>query len=144
MRGFKVNLSTTSFEGGATVADQVKFGKKTILVADDDPSILYSVRRILGNRYVVIEASNGEDAVKLAQSRKPDIIFLDVMMPKKDGLTACAEIKANEATKAIPIVMLTGVGYDLNKDLAKDLGANGYVTKPFKPQDLLDSISNLL
>lgn len=118
--------------------------RKRILVADDDPSVLYSVRRVLENSYYVIEASNGVEAVHLAQSQKPDIIFIDMMMPEKDGLTACAEIKANEATKAIPIVMLTGTGYELNKKLAKSMGASGYVTKPFKPQELLDTISKLL
>ncbi len=118
--------------------------RKKVLVADDDPSILYSVRRVLGNSYVVIEASNGEEAVNLAQRHKPDIIFMDMMMPEKDGLTACAEIKANEATTAIPVVMLTGVGCELNKKLAESMGASGYVTKPFKPQELLDTISQFL
>ena len=126
------------------MTDQTKSSKKKVLVADDDPSILYSVKRVLGNSYVVIEASNGEEAVNLTQSHKPDIVLMDMLMPEKDGLTACAEIKANKATKAIPIVMLTGVGYELNKELAKSMGASGYVTKPFKPQELLDAISKLL
>ncbi len=126
------------------MTEQTEHRKKKVLVADDDPSILYSVRRVLGNSYIVIEASNGEEAVNLAQSHKPDIILMDMMMPEKDGLTACAEIKANEATRAIPIVMLTGTGYELNKKLAESMGASGYVTKPFKPQELLDAISQLL
>jgi CheY-like chemotaxis protein len=124
------------------VAEQTESSKKKVLVADDDPSILYSVKRVLGNSHVVIEASNGEEAVNLAQSHKPDIILMDMMMPEKDGLTACAEIKANEATKAIPIIMLTGVDHELNKELAKSLGASGYVAKPFKPRELRDTISN--
>ncbi len=126
------------------VTGQNKPGEKKVLVADDDPSVLYSVRRVLGNSYTVIEASNGEEAVHLARSHKPDIVLMDMMMPEKDGLTACAEIKADEATKAIPIVMLTGVGYELNKKLAESIGASGYVTKPFRPQELLETISKLL
>ena len=124
------------------MTNQTEYSKKRVLVVDDDPSILYSVKRVLGNSYVVIEASNGEEAVHLAQSHKPDIILMDITMPKKDGLTACAEIKANKATSAIPIVMLTGAGYELNKKLAQSMGASGYITKPFKPQELLDMISN--
>lgn len=118
------------------MTDQSEQSKKKVLVADDEPSILYFVKRILGNDYVVIEANNGKAAVNLAQSHKPDIILLDIMMPEKDGLTACAEIKASKATQAIPIVMLSGVGHELNKELAKSMGASGYITKPFSPNEL--------
>ena len=124
------------------MANQTELNKKRVLVADDDPSIRYFMKRVLGNSYSVIEASNGEEAVNLAQRHKPDIILMDVMMPKKDGITACAEIKANKTTSAIPVVMLTGIGYQLNKDLAASTGASGYITKPFKPQELLDTISS--
>lgn len=117
--------------------------KKTVLVADDESSVLYSVRRILGDKYSIIEASNGEEAVRLAQSHKPDIIFMDTMMPEKDGLIALSEIRANDDTKTIPVIMLTGLGYELNKKLAQSLGASGYITKPFQAQDILDSVNNL-
>ncbi len=126
------------------MTDKTEHRKKRVLVADDDPSILYSVKRVLGDSYIIIEANNGREAVNLAQSHKSDIILMDMMMPEKDGLTACSEIKANEATKAIPVVMLTGTSYELNKKLAESMGASGYVTKPFKPQELLDMISQLL
>jgi CheY-like chemotaxis protein len=126
-----------------TVADESVLRKKKVLVADDESSVLYSVRRILGNEHSIIEASNGEQAVRLAQTHKPDIIFMDTMMPEKDGLTALSEIRANEDTKTIPVVMLTGAGYELNKKLAESLGANGYIPKPFTAQDILDTISNL-
>jgi two-component system alkaline phosphatase synthesis response regulator PhoP len=127
----------------ATVADESVLKRKKVLVADDEPSVLYSVRRILGNEHSVIEASNGEQAVRLAQTHKPDIIFMDMMMPEKDGLTALSEIRANEDTKTIPVIMLTGAGYELNKKLSQSLGASGYITKPFTAQDILDTISNL-
>jgi CheY-like chemotaxis protein len=117
--------------------------KKTVLVADDEPSVLYSVRRILGDKYSIIEAGNGKEAVRLAQSHRPDIIFMDTMMPEKDGLTALSEIRASEDTKTIPVIMLTGLDYELNKKLAQTLGASGYITKPFKAHDILDAISNL-
>ena len=123
---------------------QAQLIKKKVLVVDDEPSVLYSLYRILSEQYVVIEASNGEQAVILAQNHKPDIIFMDMKMPRKDGLTACAEIRANEATKAIPVIMLTGVGYELNKELAPLWGVSGYITKPFTPKELLDTISSFL
>lgn len=124
---------------------EAESSKKRILVADDEPSVLYSVERILGNEYAVLKASNGEEAVTLARSEKPDIILMDTMMPKKDGLTACYEIKADEATKAIPVIMLTGVGHDLNKSIAQSAyGASEYITKPYKPQELLDTIARFL
>jgi CheY-like chemotaxis protein len=127
-----------------TVANKPVLKKKKVLVADDESSVLYAVRRILGNEHSIIEASNGEQAVRLAQTHKPDIIFMDTMMPEKDGLTALSEIRANDATKTIPVIMLTGAGYELNKKLAQSLGASGYITKPFTAQDILDTISNLL
>ncbi len=117
--------------------------RKRILVVDDDLGDLRFMSKVLRNRHIVIEASNGIEAVTLSQSHKPDIIFMDMIMPEKDGIVACAEIKANVATKAIPIVMLSGVGRDLNNMIAESFGASGYITKPFKPQDLLDTISNL-
>ena len=123
---------------------QTEPSKKKVLVADDDLLDLYFVKKVLKNRYIVIEADNGIEAVKLSQSRKPDIIFMDTMMPVMDGLTALTKIKANVATKAIPIVMLTGVGHDLNKKLAESFGASGYLIKPIKAQELLDTISRLL
>ena len=123
------------------MAEKTVSGKMKILVADDDPSILYSVKRVLGDNYTVIEARNGNEPVNLAQSHKPNIILMDIMMPEKDGYTASIEIKSNKTTKAIPIVMLTGIGFELNKDLANSMGASGYITKPFKPQELLDIIS---
>jgi CheY-like chemotaxis protein len=69
---------------------------------------------------------------------------MDIMMPKMDGYAACREIKADPATKNIPVIMLTAVGYDLNKRLAKQMGADGYVTKPFSRQQLVDAITLLL
>ena len=65
-------------------------------------------------------------------------------MPKMDGYAACSEIKSDEATKKIPVVMLTAVGFDLNKRLARQMGADGYVTKPFTRQQLIDAINPLL
>ena len=120
-------------------------GPKTILVADDEETVRSLVKRLLGQTYNILEANNGEDAVKVAVNKKPDLILMDILMPKMDGLTACYAIKRNQATKEIPIVMLTAVDYDLNRKLSQDvMGAQGYITKPFEAQALLSKISECL
>ncbi len=120
-------------------------GPKTILIADDEETVRSLVTRLLGKSYKVVEANNGEDAVKVAVNEKPDLILMDILMPKMDGLTACYAIKRNQATKEIPIVMLTAVDYELNRKLSQDvMGAQGYVTKPFDAQTLMRMINKFL
>lgn len=114
--------------------------KKKVLIADDELYIGQLVKRVLGADYIVLAANNGEEALELARSQRPDIILMDILMPKLDGYTACYQIKRDEATRAIPVVMLTGIGHDLNKKLAQGMGADGYITKPFSPQALLDTV----
>lgn len=118
--------------------------KKTVLVVDDEPSVRSTVTRSLTREYRVIEASNGEIAVDIARRQKPDMILMDIMMPTMDGYTACHIIKKDPATKSIPVVLLTALGFELNKKLGDQIGANGYVTKPFDYHLLLDTIEQLL
>jgi CheY-like chemotaxis protein len=118
---------------------------KTILIVEDDPKSMTLTRDLLKiSGYTTIQAIDGQQGVELAKSAKPDLILMDIMMPKKDGYAACHDIKADQATKHIPVVMLTAVGFDLNKILAKQYGANGYITKPFDRQQLINAISPLL
>lgn len=119
-------------------------GNKKILIADDEPNVCSLVSSMLGKDYTVLKASNGEEAINIARSQKPHLILMDIMMPKVDGYTACSTIKTDQATKMIPVVMITGVGHELNKKLATEIGADGYVTKPFTLQDLLDTIDQFL
>ncbi len=111
-----------------------------ILVADDERNIRALVKSMLSKEYLVLEASDGEEAIRIAQSQKPDLILMDMMMPKVDGNTACYAIKNDRATNGIPVIMLSGVGYELNKKFAEAMGVDGYITKPFSIQDLLDVI----
>ena len=118
---------------------------KVILIVEDDPKSLKLTRDLLQvSGYTTIEATNGQQGVKLAKARKPDLILMDILMPKMDGYAACREIKMDKATRAIPVVMLTSLDYELNKALGKDVGADGYMTKPFGHQELLDVISRFL
>jgi two-component system alkaline phosphatase synthesis response regulator PhoP len=119
--------------------------KKKVLIVDDEPGVRQLVNRILSKSYAVLEAQDGAEAVDVTRSQKPDIILMDMMMPKVDGLTACYIIKKDEATKKIPVVMITAIGYDLNKKLSQDImGADGYITKPFTPQDLQTALDQFL
>jgi CheY-like chemotaxis protein len=118
--------------------------KKRILIADDETGIRTVLGRMLSAEYIVLEAANGEEAVEIAKGQKPDLILMDLIMPKMDGYTACSAIKADEATKGIPVVVVTAVGHDLNKRFATEMGAAGYVTKPFNIQELIAVIKPLL
>jgi two-component system alkaline phosphatase synthesis response regulator PhoP len=115
-----------------------------ILIADDELSIRLLVRRMLSKQFVIFEASNGEEAVDVARIQRPDLILMDIMMPRMDGNTACSTLKNDELTKEIPVVMLTGLGYELNKKLAKIMGADAYITKPFSLKELTDTISQFV
>jgi CheY-like chemotaxis protein len=120
-------------------------GSMKILIADDEEAVRSLVKRLLGDTYKVIEADNGEEAVKVAVNQKPDLILMDILMPKMDGLSACYAIKRNQATKAIPVIMLTAVNYELNRKLSQDvMGAEGYITKPFESWALTSMIAEAL
>ncbi len=118
--------------------------RKKIIIADDEADIRWLVKSLLGKYYIILEANNGEQAVNITRTEKPALVLMDILMPKMDGYTACHAIKTNQVTKAIPVVMLTGVGHALNQKLAQELGADGYITKPFGSQELLDIIDRLL
>lgn len=118
--------------------------KKKILIADDEVSIRLSVGRLLENDYVVLEAANGAEAVEIAKGQKPDLILMDLIMPKMDGYTACAQIKADKEIRGIPVIVLTAIGHELNKKYATEMGAAGYLTKPFNIKELLKLITSLL
>jgi len=112
--------------------------KQKILVADDEIYIRLLVKDILEPEFNVMEVSNGEEAVNIARNEQPDLVLMDILMPKLDGYAACYAIKNNELTKDIPVVMLTGVGHEINRQLSQEMGATAYITKPFNPEDLLD------
>ena len=118
--------------------------KMRILVADDEPNIRSLVSSMLGKDYVVLEASDGDEAINITRSQKPDLVLMDIMMPKVDGYSACSTIKTDQTTKGISVVMLTAIGYELNKELAQKIGADGYITKPFSLQGLLHTIKQFL
>ncbi len=115
-----------------------------ILVVDDEPDNIELISAALEDQHHVIFATHGEEAIVLAHSQRPDLILLDVMMPAPGGYEVCARLKADPATKAIPVIFVTGL--DSQEDEAKglDLGAIDYVTKPVSPPILCARVRNHL
>jgi len=118
--------------------------KQAILIADDEPSLRLLLKSVLSSDYVVLEASDGQEAVDMTRKQKPALVVLDIFMPNKDGVQACYEIKAESATRDIPVIMLTAIDHELNRKLCTEMGAEQYLTKPFRPQELRDVIAELL
>jgi DNA-binding response OmpR family regulator len=115
------------------------------MVVEDDPAIREMLVRSLGANYRVYQACDGQEAMEaLPVIEPPDLIVVDVMMPRMDGLTLARTLKGEHRTKAIPIVFLTGL--DSAKDVVQGInaGARHYLTKPFKIQDLMSKVSKLL
>lgn len=113
-----------------------------ILVVDDEDLLVKGIRFNLQNEgYEVLTGSNGLEAVQLAQSRKPDLIVLDVMMPQLDGMTACSRIRE---FSDVPIILLTAKTDDMDKLMGFDHGADDYLTKPFNILELKARIRALL
>lgn len=112
-----------------------------VLVVDDEQHILELIRYNLEKEgYGVLLATDGNTAVDLAQREKPDLILLDVMLPNFDGLSTCRVLRQNDATRKIPIIMISARGEELDKVLGLEMGADDYVTKPFSTRELLARI----
>lgn len=119
--------------------------KTSILVVDDEEDVLELVCYNLGKEgYKTTTASSGDDAIKKAKAALPDLIVLDLMLPGRDGLEVCKELKSDSKTRHIPIVMLTAKGEESDIVTGLEIGADDYVTKPFSPRVLLARIRRIL
>jgi DNA-binding response OmpR family regulator len=118
---------------------------KKILLVDDTTDILLVVsRRLESWGYVALTADSGEEGLKLADEHVPDLILLDIMMPKMKGRDVCARLKANPKTAHIPVIFLTALGLADHIKAGMDLGADDYIVKPFEPADLKKRIAVVL
>jgi len=117
----------------------------TILVVDDDPVIqkLLEVNFSIEG-YQVEVAGDGLEALEKAKAVSPDLIVLDVMMPRMNGLEAAKALKADPKTASIPIIMLSAKAQDIDQDAGREAGVDLYMTKPFDPLDLLDRAAELI
>ncbi|MFN2594904.1 MAG: response regulator [Actinomycetota bacterium] len=118
---------------------------KRILVCDDDPVILRLLQVNLElEGYEVLTAQNGEEAVEVATAEIPDLILLDIMMPRMDGYQAVQEIKAQESTKHVPVVFVSAKAQQADVDLGKSYGVADYLTKPFDPTEMIELVARLV
>ena len=117
----------------------------TILIADDEPNILISLEYLLQREgFTVRVARDGQEALDAIRADPPDLVLLDVMMPRKTGLEVCQEVRAEARLQGVRILMLTAKGRDTDVAKGLALGANAYVTKPFSTRDLVARVRSLL
>jgi DNA-binding response OmpR family regulator len=118
---------------------------KKILIVDDEVDLVETVRFPLEMEgYHVLVSYNGEDALNQARKENPDLILLDLMLPKLDGYKVCRLLKFDDKYKHIPILMLTAKTQEKDKALGMETGANEYITKPFEMDDLLKKVKKYL
>jgi two-component system phosphate regulon response regulator PhoB len=118
---------------------------KTILVVDDEPDIVDIVRYNLEHaNFIVVTAADGESALKEAERLLPDVIILDLLLPGIDGIEVCRFLKQGETTRAIPIMMLTAKGEEIDRIVGLELGADDYIVKPFSPRELVLRVKAIL
>ncbi|WP_375770161.1 response regulator [Archangium gephyra] len=119
--------------------------KKKILLVDDSQTVLLMHQLLLADRgYELITARDGQAAVESALAERPDIIFMDVLMPRVDGFAACQELRAHESTRDIPVIMVTTRGEPHNVQRGYESGCSDYITKPFNANELLDKLERYL
>jgi len=116
-----------------------------VLVVEDEPPIRELAQMILEDAgYQVITAASGLEAIEKAQEELPNLVLLDVVMPGISGFEACRVLKAQPKTSAIPVVMFTVLGRENDRKLAEESGCDGYLLKPFAPEDLLKEVEKYL
>ncbi len=118
---------------------------RKILIVDDDENIIQILKiRLEANGYKVFTASNGVEGLEQAKEVGPDLILLNIMMPRLDGIMTTLKLKGTEQIRSIPVIIMTGIKEKEEMVLARHVGAADYITKPFEHDELLKKISKLL
>lgn len=116
-----------------------------VLVVDDEPNILLSLEFLMKKAgFQVRTAKDGEEALEALAAERPDLILLDVMMPRKDGYEVCQTIRQNPDWQDMKIIMLTAKGREVEKEKGLALGADDYITKPFSTQEVIAKVREIL
>jgi DNA-binding response OmpR family regulator len=119
--------------------------KKRVLIVDDTKDILVVVsKRLQSWGFEALTAESGEEGLRIAQERLPDLVLLDIMMPTMKGRDVCARLKADPKTRHIPVIFLTALGLADHIKVGMDLGADDYIVKPFEPAELKERITVVL
>ena len=119
--------------------------RKKILLVDDSATTLMMEQMVLrGEAYTIVTAKNGREAVAVAAAERPDLILLDVVMPEMNGFEACRRIRQQEATRRVPIIMVTTKGEEQNVETGFESGCSDYITKPINGAELLTKVRSYL
>lgn len=119
--------------------------KGKILIVDDEKDLVETLTfRLEANNYEVIVAYDGQVGLDKAKNEKPDLMILDLMLPRMDGYKVCGLLKSDSRYSKIPIIMFTARAQESDKKMGEEVGANAYITKPFDPKVLLGKIEELL
>jgi len=138
---------TASAEGAASdeMTAKVEKDAKRILVVDDEEDLVKLVKKFLEyHRYEVITANDGQEGLEKAKTDKPDLIILDLMLPKISGYKVCGLLKKDTRYAKIPIILFTAKAQEKDVKLGEEVGADAYITKPFEPEVLLSKIKELI
>jgi DNA-binding response OmpR family regulator len=118
---------------------------KKVLIADDEPNIVRSLQFLMKREgFEVLVAGDGEAALEQIATHRPDLVLLDVMMPKKNGYEVCQLVRANAEWQAIRVILLTAKGRDVDVEKGMAMGADAYVTKPFGTKELVAQVKDIL
>lgn len=116
-----------------------------ILIVDDEPNIVLSLEYLMKKEgFEVLTAVNGEEALQLIEKDPPDLILLDIMIPKLDGYEVCQSVRADPDCDGIRIIMLTAKGRAVEREKGLALGADAYITKPFSTQEVVEKVRSIL
>ena len=122
--------------------------EQKLLIVDDEPHIRMLIEQTLeeleDEDVVFLTADNGEDALRIISEEKPQLVFLDVMMPKMNGMEVCRRVKKELALTDVYIILLTAKGQELDRQKGHEVGADVYMTKPFDPEAILDKARQVL
>ncbi|MFP4647977.1 MAG: response regulator transcription factor [Halorhodospira sp.] len=116
-----------------------------ILIVDDETNIVLSLEFLMKQAgYRVRTAEDGEQALQALEEQLPDLVLLDVMMPRKDGFEVCQQIRQNPDWADLPVIMLTAKGRDVEREKGLAMGADDYITKPFSTQEVVETVQSIL
>ncbi len=119
--------------------------RKRILVVDDEIYIVHILEFTLTMEgYDVVTAADGDEALRKVEQDRPDLLVLDIMMPRMDGYEVCRRLREQEETSDLPVILLSAKGRPIDRETGMEVGANDYIVKPFSPRRLLEKIRDLL
>ncbi len=116
----------------------------TLLICDDEDVLRDLIRATLDGQYALVEARDGDEALRRARERRPDLMLLDMMMPGRSGLDVLGELRADPRLADVPVIMLTARTQAVDRDAAEEAGADRFLAKPFSPGELLAVVNDVL